>query len=73
MRTTLAIDDDVLREAREIAAADGRSVGAVISDLARRALAPVAIRGEQGLPVFDVAPSAPVITSAQVTAALDDE
>lgn len=38
MRTTLEIDDDVLRAAREHAAREGKSLGAVISALAREAL-----------------------------------
>ena len=38
MRTTLAIDDDVLAAAKELAAAERKSVGEVISALARRAL-----------------------------------
>jgi hypothetical protein len=38
MRTTLNIDDDVLQAAREIAKRERRSVGAVISDLIRKAL-----------------------------------
>jgi hypothetical protein len=38
MRTTLDIDDDVLLAAKETAQRDKRSVGDVISDLARRAL-----------------------------------
>jgi hypothetical protein len=38
MRTTLAIDDDVLVAARAIARQERRSVGDVLSDLARRAL-----------------------------------
>lgn len=38
MRTTLSIDDDVLAAARERARRDGRSVGAVLSELARSAL-----------------------------------
>jgi hypothetical protein len=38
MRTTLAIDEDVLAAAKAIAAQEHRSVGAVLSDLARRAL-----------------------------------
>ena len=44
MRTTLDIDDDVLRTAKELAAKEKRSAGAVISDLARRGFhaAPVA-------------------------------
>lgn len=39
MRTTLAIDDDVLAAARERAAREGRSLGEVVSALARRGLA----------------------------------
>lgn len=38
MRTTLSIDDDVLEAVRERARRDGRSIGDVLSDLARRAL-----------------------------------
>ena len=36
MRTTLDIDDDVLHAAKELAAKEKRSAGAVISELARR-------------------------------------
>jgi len=38
MRTTLAIDDDVLNAARAIAVQTRTSVGEVISDLARRSI-----------------------------------
>ncbi len=38
MRTTLDIDDDILSAAKELAKAEGRTMGEVISDLARRAL-----------------------------------
>ena len=38
MRTTIAIDDDVLLAARAVARRDGRSIGAVISELARKGL-----------------------------------
>lgn len=38
MRTTLALDDDVLIAARAIAQQQHRSIGEVVSDLARRAL-----------------------------------
>lgn len=73
MRTTLQIDDDVLESARVLAAADGRTVGAVISDLARRTLRPTPSRTGSGFPVFDVAPDAPPITLDDVARALDDE
>jgi hypothetical protein len=39
MRTTLAIDDDVLAAARHLAERDQKSVGEVISTLARQGLA----------------------------------
>jgi hypothetical protein len=40
MRTTLAIDDDVLAAAKEMAASERKSVGEVISALARQAMRP---------------------------------
>lgn len=38
MRTTISVDDDVLRAVKERARRERRSVGAVLSDLARQAL-----------------------------------
>ena len=38
MRTTLSVDDDVLLAARERARREGRTVGAIVSELAREAL-----------------------------------
>ena len=38
MRTTLSIEDDVLYAAKSLARREGRTLGEVISDLARRAL-----------------------------------
>lgn len=38
MRTTLDIDEDVLAAAKELARAEGRTIGEVISDLARKGL-----------------------------------
>lgn len=38
MRTTLDIDDDVLRAAKDLAQREGRTAGEVLSDLARRGL-----------------------------------
>ena len=46
MRTTLEIDDDILRVAKELAARREETVGKVISDLARRG-----IHGTRGKPV----------------------
>ena len=54
MRTTLALADDVLLAAKAIANAQNRSVGDVVSDLARRSLhsssAPAGTRN--GLPLI---------------------
>lgn len=38
MRTTLDVDDDVLQAARERADREGRTIGQVVSELARRGL-----------------------------------
>lgn len=73
MRTTLQIDADVLEAARQIASADGRTVGAVVSDLARRALLPAQVKREGDFPVFDVGADAPCITADDVARAQDDE
>ena len=75
MRTTVNVDDDVLEAAKSIARAEGRGVGAVISELARRGLTPATLRVgvEDGFPVFSVPDDAPPITDATVRAALDED
>lgn len=40
MRTTVNIDDELLRRAKELAARSGRSLGEVVDDALRLALAP---------------------------------
>lgn len=48
MRTTLRLDDDVLASARVLARQRGESLGAVISELARRGLRqPLPLRADQ--------------------------
>lgn len=42
MRTTLQLDEDVLAAARALAAQQGRTLGEVVSALARKGLAPAA-------------------------------
>jgi hypothetical protein len=68
MRTTLAIDDDVLAAARELAAMEKKSVGEVISALARKALLPTdsAARTRNGVPLLPVREDTPRITSELV-------
>lgn len=65
MRTTLAIDDDVLAAAKELAATERKSVGEVISALARSALHPGASRHRtrNGVPLLPVRPGAQRVTS----------
>lgn len=45
MRTTLSIDDDVMAAARHLAERQSKSVGEVISALARQGLSRPAVRG----------------------------
>jgi hypothetical protein len=53
VRTTLDVDDDVLRAAKEIAASRGTTAGRVLSDLARKALEPKqARRVRNGVPLM---------------------
>lgn len=49
MRTTLAIDDDILLIARDLARQQRRSLGEVVSDLARRSLRPASDTSPQGM------------------------
>lgn len=75
VRTTLEIEDDVLAAARSLARAERRSLGAVLSRLARRGLHATVdtAAGSGGFPVFDVAPGGRPITSETVRAAQDGE
>lgn len=56
MRTTLNIDDEILEAARSIAGERSLSVGAVLSELARRGLQRTDARRRErrGFPMFDV-------------------
>jgi hypothetical protein len=74
MRTTLAIDDDVLAAAKEMAAADGKSVGEVISSLARNALRPVPSgrKTRNGVPLLPVRPGSKRVTSELVRQLMEE-
>jgi len=65
MRTTLAIDDDVLAAAKELATTERKSVGEVISALARRALRPANTgrKSRNGVPLLPLNPNSPRVTS----------
>ena len=73
VRTTLEIDDDVVAAARELAAEERRSLGSVISELARRGLTPARVEASDGMPVIRVPPGTPPITAEMVRRALDED
>ncbi len=73
MRTTLSLDDDVLVAARELAAGERRSLGAVVSELARRGLTPARVASDDDLPVIRAAAGAAPITPEMVRRALDED
>lgn len=68
MRTTLTIDDDVLAAAKELATTERKSVGEVVSALARHALRPVETgrKKRNGVPLLPVKPGIPRVTSELV-------
>ena len=73
MRTTLDLDEDVIAAARELAAEGRRSLGSVISELARRGLTPARVEAHDDLPVIRVPAGAPPITPQMVRRALDED
>ncbi len=74
MRTTLRIDDDVLQTARSLAKAESKSLGSVISALARKGLPPRPRKGEEAeFPVFTVSANAPPITLEMVKRTLEGD
>lgn len=72
MRTTLTIDDDVLVAAKAMAEQQNRSIGEVISDLARKALRRPASGSERnGVPLLGSNPTAAPVTLEIVNALRD--
>jgi len=73
VRTTLTIDDDVLVAVKAIAQQQHRSIGEVVSDLARRALhrpSPPAVRN--GIPLLPRQSDQAVVTLETVNALRDE-
>ncbi len=76
MRTTLTIDDDVLAAAKHLAEREHRTVGEVISSLARQALVPVgrASRNERnGIPLLPSQRGASPVTLELVNQLRDEQ
>ena len=72
MRTTLTLDEDVLRAAKSLAQARSISLGSAVSELARRGLQRSRPTEADGFPVFRVSPNARTITLEDVKS-LEDE
>jgi hypothetical protein len=75
MRTTLALDDDVLIAAKHLARSQGKTVGEVISALARQGLTRPA-RGtpavRNGIPLLHRAATGPAVTLELVNRLRDE-
>jgi hypothetical protein len=73
MRTTVDLDEDILRVAKDIARDRDETLGRVLSDLARRGLKPPsrAASPRRGIPVFPRLPGAKPVTSEMVKELLE--
>lgn len=74
MRTTLKLDEDVLAAARALARQQDRTLGEVVSELARRGLEPVAAAPEyrNGIRLMPVRPGARPMTLEEINELRDD-
>ena len=77
MRTTLDIDNDVLAATKELARKEGRTAGAVLSELARKGLSVQAGTKRQALKNRNGVPLLPrrkeVITIEKIRRLMDEE
>ena len=76
MRTTIAIDDDILAAARHLAEREHKSVGEVISNLARQGLSRSsrAVRAERnGVPLLPAGRDAVPVTLELVNQLRDEQ
>ena len=77
MRTTLDIDEDVLRAAKELARREKKTAGAVISELTRRALTtPPAARAREPKAFYGVRPfpkRGGIVTNEQIDKLREDD
>lgn len=75
MRTTLLIDDDVLESARDLAQRDRRTVGQIVSELARKGLRAdnPPPRYRNGIRLLPTRPDSGVVTMELVNRLRDEE
>jgi hypothetical protein len=74
MRTTLTIDDDILAAARDLADFQQKTVGAVLSSLARKGLTPPqpAPVMRNGIPQLPIQPGAGISTPELIRQLMDE-
>ncbi len=75
MRTTLDLDEDILRTSKALARERGESLGRTISDLVRKGLEPSRSfrKGKDGLPVLPRVPGGKQVTLEIVKELLESE
>ena len=75
MRTTVDLDEDILRTVKDLARESEQSMGRVLSDLVRRGLTPPprTQTTRNGIPVFPRLPGAKPVTSEMVRELLESE
>jgi hypothetical protein len=67
MRTTLTLDDDILRLVKRYAASRSLTLGEAVSHLIQRALiTPRPTKEVNGVQVFDLPPESPRVTTKKV-------
>jgi len=67
MRTTLALDDDLVPQVKSYAESRDISIGKAVSELVRKGLhAPLRTRLVNGFHVVDLPPGSPKVTKEQV-------
>ncbi|MFZ0240994.1 MAG: hypothetical protein WAL90_05045 [Desulfobacterales bacterium] len=73
MRTTIDIEEDVLFAAKELARQRGKTLGQVLSELARHSLTRKArVSKKHGLPMFPIQPDAGIVTMELVNQLRDE-
>lgn len=75
MRTTVDLDEDILRAAKDLAEERSQSLGRVLSELARKGLRPSAqpMDTRNGVPLLPRKPGAGPVTSRMVKDLLESE
>ncbi len=72
----MTLDDDIYEAAMHVSRTSGERLGKVLSNMARRGIAPTVLRpGKRSgrFPTFDVPPGAPVIPASRVQKVIDED